>query len=234
MTVLSQYDRYKDDWGLVHSKVVKTYGLTGNAIRYTAEAIYVLKIVGEDPHIFKNPIISCERIPGLLWRHPAHWSDTQQGPDDYIAYAFAAHVLNEPAMAQRVIDYGNETGWVFKNGNLKEVSRFSPWLGRFPQLIAHYYFAAKKNPPRYTVAAWLAVILYSAYRTKKSNYDGWVLAWKLVRTAKGKGMITDWVRRKWIKQFKKAWPGGIGHLLGFAYNDMDHPSAVHLVGEFGE
>jgi hypothetical protein len=175
---------------------------------------------------FLSILASCQVEPGLYRRSPVH--PHQQGPDDYKGVAAASGILELPHIAEQILVYGETRpvkfkglllseqshpawwrvvldklfGWVtlyynYNNVNPGTVHR-SSWLGRQNQLITHLKFAAGRKPGLFAKLYWCAVILNSMSADKNNN-DAWIMSYLLVRTAKGKSKLCDFIGNLWTK-----------------------------------
>jgi len=232
--ILLEFKNYMDSYGLVHPE---PNTISHNGIRFTVEYAAACARLGLLSTDVKNQIFlsiqACEKLPGLYQRHPIEHQRSQEGPDDYVAIGLLAKLLGASFIAERLINYGKQNGFVFNNIHPGKFT-LSSWLGRQPQLIAHWYFAAGKKAPLFHRMVWVATILMAS-RAKREDQDAWILSWMLVKASVDSSSFTvNVARRAWIKSFKKAWPGGVGEVLGDYFNNKDHPSAKYLIGEFGD
>lgn len=199
------------------------HGDSGNGVLYSAIAIIILRdrstcLTTEARHVvralrnsYAKAIMTCFRSDaiGVLCRNPGN-TGYQEGPDDYVG---ASSLL---CAAYFILRYGKSHWFNYNNVNLDKITK-SSWLLRQPQLIAHMYYGAEKKPNLFLRLYWHLAILYSALTTKKTDQDGWMLTWLLIRTHPD-----TWVERVWRKKVKKLF--GDQGLKNLNYlNNGNHP-----------
>ena len=251
------FAKMMDQYGLIQPKE----GMSGNGIRYTAEYLYALHLHGyltkDDRARYRGIYGRCLRVPGLLMRNPKN-EYGQQSIDDTAALISIAPII-EMNFAGQWLTYGREKGatridpgsksprWLLRltvsllgiptpftfNNITPGHFNLSAFLGRFQQLICHAQFAVGERPPMWRKIVWCIAVLMSALKSGKKDPDAKVMAWYLVRTAKGHSRMCDVVAEIWKWRLQSEFPGGIGEVLGVYFGHNNHPSEAALWGEMG-
>lgn len=229
---------YTDRFGLIQDKRNHT---SGNGLLYTAEMYIVLNRLGlladVDKEKIKQVIRSCQQEPGLFNRHPE--SREQNAQDDMIGLTALAHELGWQDISNEVLVYGQRKTFITRlysflgiflryvyNNNKPGEFSLGAWLGRYPHLVAHFYFAANKQPPMWRKLWWVLVVLLSSKEDLK-HQDAWQLTWLLCCTAKGKSFICDQAIKYFKYRLNKLTNGeGIGKINGDYFGNHDHPVAI--------
>lgn len=252
MDIIEDYKRYTDKFGLVQPRRDST---SGNGARYTAEYILALDLesrLDAEKERLTKVYNSLMAEPGLLMRTPDNGFG-YQSIDDTIGALTASYFLRTN-YAQDYLDYGKEkpatsidltdtdkeatnkvVWWLLSRGkgsvssvyNNVHPERFhvSSWLGRFPQLLAHANFAARKTPTIWQQTVWIVSVLMSSF---SKGQDAKVLAWHLIQVAKDQSFVCALVGKFWGWMLKKHYPQGIGEVLERYFNNPDHPAAKWL------
>jgi hypothetical protein len=130
--------------------------------------------------------------------------------------------------------------WVFNNcvpGLLvrwegpREVSNWTAWLGRFPQIIAHAEFASRQRPPLWRRIWWAGSVWQAARFSDKDGTDQWILAWHLVaafRASGQKSWLCEWASRNFMERLFTRWPGGLSSVFA-VYFGMGHPLTKYFL-----
>lgn len=204
---------------------------TNNGILYLTEYLMIRKrlgLVDQAPaHIYKdeyyNVMRSCmPKEIGLLARNP-NGDGGNEGPDDYIGLAVGCWLTGNFIMASFVIDYGWKHNGVFNNDNPGKFA-WGSLLIRQPQLIAAFYWAAKRQPIlplRLYTAALLAL------SGKPNDPDSWILAWLLGQMAQEKSWICRQAMKILKKRLFKAYPSGMWDIMA-DYFGNNHPFALYI------
>lgn len=229
---------YTDRFGLVQNERNHT---SGNGLLYSAEMYIILNRLGLlddiDKQKIKQVIRNCQQEPGLFNRHPE--SREQNAQDDMIGVASLVHELGWKDIAEEILAYGQKKTFITRlygfigiflryvyNNNNPGVFTLGAWLGRYPHLVAHFYFAANKNPPLWRKLWWALVVFLSARQDIK-HQDAWQLTWLLCHTAKGKSFICDLAIRYFVNKLDEVTDGeGIGRINGEYFGNMNHPIAI--------
>lgn len=109
-----------------------------------------------------------------------------------------------------------------------QVFNDSAWLGRQPQLRAHFLFSANMKPGWFTKLWWIGNIIKSSY-AKTANQDAWMLSWFLVQVAP-KGFLLDKAKAFWYSRREKLFNEKKGQHSAIAANylNKDHPIAKYF------
>lgn len=251
MTIRESYAKYTDPFGLVSGNP-NPLESAGNAILFTAQKLWALHnrmlLNQDDVDQFTKSIYSeCQVVPGLYRRN--RFTNDQEGPDDLVGLA-STSLFGTP-YAELLLSYGERS--FFKWGPFKfryYYPNFPPyaakpnaraWLGRQPQLIAHFQFAAGELPPLWR-RIWWAVVIATTRLLRPDPYaeggqDAWTLSWLLVKTyelashrkAELRSFWCDYALPFWYRRYKKTWPGGINEVFEHYFADPNHPHVKWFV-----
>lgn len=219
---------YRDRFGLIQNN---PGGSSGNGLRYTSE-YYILKFryglfTKEDQTEFSRIVNSCSIQKGLLCRIPG--DPGQQGLDDYVAVSTASMIF-ELFFAEDFKLYGLKNWNVYNNPNPGHFS-WRAWFGRFPGLLAHFYYSSNDVPSWFKTASWTLSVLFCAL-TAKDSQDEWVLSSHLIIAYEWSGSrtwIQDQVCHIWRGKFRKQWGiDGMSKLLE-KYFGHKHPLSKYAV-----
>lgn len=195
MTLREELEPYMFSPGLVshrkvlpHEKYPKSPNddPTGNGIMYSCLGLIVANDNGEQVYNWVNDfhfaLNCCTLDLGLYMRTPR--KPDQQGQDDYLWLA-AYH----REIAENICWYGENVKGkllglpLFKyNFNTEKPGQFSwsAWLGRYPQLVAHFNACAGNDVPKSFAKQWANNMYLSAKKDPKDQ-DAWLHAWALHR-----------------------------------------------------
>lgn len=227
-TFENDFAPYRDKWGMIQNN---PGGSSRNGLSYSS-LYYILKfryglLTKEDVLEFCRIVRSCESEPGLLNRSPE--DKGQQGLDDYIAVCTASRIMDLNFPEQFKI-YGLKHWSIFNNENPGHFT-LRAWFGRYPALLAHFYYSADDVPSWFKTSAWFFSIVSSAL-TAKGNQDEWVLSSHLIISYEWSSARTwpqDWVCRFWRKKFKAQWgDDGMSKLLE-RYFGHRHPLSKYAI-----
>ena len=220
--------KWIDRNGLISDRTDRTPSLNG--IRYTVETLIgLLKLEQKAPDIqagLKTALRACESPKRGVWMRTQDNKGPIQSVDDYTALGTFAKFFDHD-IAHRILIYGKSHLWYF-NQHPQKGFDIRGFMGRFPQLIAHWYWGAGIVPNWFLRLAWCISVLAS---TRSKHQDSWVLSWHLVITADG--WIEKLVGRYFVKKCKKKWPNGIGQILNKYFNKK-HLNGELLFDEFGD
>jgi len=212
----------------------------GNGLLYSAEWLYCRNVMWNltqgEVALWKQIYESCEKLPGLMMRHPEH--PDQQGPDDYFGCGTASAILypaNRNSLAGRILDYGQSKKilgiptYNYNNVNPETCTKHS-WFGRFPALIAHLHYACNLHPGCSLRLCWILGLLHSA-EAKRGEQDRFAMGWHMSRVVM---MSKFWQRDtgiqnavgEWIGKFRKVYPGGMSELRSEYFQNSEH-TLVH-------
>lgn len=262
MSFKEAYAPYLDKWGMAQPApgTVSGNGLrfTGE---YVASLMRAGELTDDIKRSLRNVILVCEKSPGNISRFPGSpdqesvddtvatlWWSKEVGDDFAKRWLAFGRKAPQILATEGLTDFEKRPIWrkalypIAKmlgltkytyntiNGNPNEFN-FDAWLGRQQQIVCHAQFIAGETPPLWRKLWWCAAVIMSA-REDISHQDGKVLSWYLIKAAKGKSLLCDYVGRYWIKKFKEQTDLGLGRVL----NDYMGPGpwVVGLTGEFGE
>lgn len=240
----NDFKPYIDKYGLVQPS---PGGGSGNGLLYTSEMIVGLNDFGllrdEMRLSLFDTYRDCEIIPGLFRRDPNN-TGNQEGPDDYVGIAAASPFI-PGNFAKRILTYGQSRrtpirglleelkfpnflvtllGWMkfrynYNNINPNVMNKGS-WLGRQPQLIAHFQFAAGETPWYWRKLWWCGAVLSSLFA---KDHDSYILSYLLIRTAEKKSFLARMTAKIWRHYQNKRYPGGISQVIGEYFQNPSHP-----------
>jgi hypothetical protein len=254
---MSQFDEdldwfpWTDKYGLVHTSPNNVTGepQDRNGVLYTSEAYVLRWLHGTlEPYQidrFSSIIQQCFVDRGILGRGPG--IKDQEGPDDYIGAAAGGAILGVLYIANNILWRGLQFRtapywwWPFRRfwyNNVRPGTpwdesgkiNWSAWLGRNPAWIAHFYVAAHARPPLFYRIFWALGLLWTTWFAR-GKQDPWTLGWLMVQTygrvqCERSWMMT-WAARRWIKAFRKQWPGGMKAVqLAYLQNPL-HPFTLY-------
>lgn len=113
-SIQDDYRPYQDRFGLVQDN--NKGDVTGNGILYTAQAVIAFSdnyLLDEQQTLeFMYSIKCCEKSNGVLSRAP-EGKDDQEGPDDYTGAALISKMLDDGALAARIVKRGRFGVYLF-------------------------------------------------------------------------------------------------------------------------
>lgn len=236
--IRKEFSEYRDPYGLIQPYKNPGTGASGNGVLYTAEYIAVLwenKLLNDNDEVeFLDSMWNCEVCPGLIKRSPTNGD--QEGPDDYIGITAASWMLSgfTQCIAENILEYGEKNNWVYNNvkpgTNEDWDGKFnaSAQMGRFPAMICHFYWCAKKTPPMWRQVWWVLALLWATAQPAK-NHDNWILSWFMVQVAKGKNWFCDCAISIFEFQLKRLFPGGMKQLFSEYFQNPEHPISKYFV-----
>jgi hypothetical protein len=158
MGIREDFKHYMDRFNLVQPEGGST---SGNGLIYTALYVAALEqnieLGFDDADKLRIVYESCEQEPGLMRRAPC--KNDQEGPDDYIGVAYAAHTMHYPELAQRIVAYGDAG-----------IDHFDPYVeerdrlvtSRLVYLVLSLFGLLRvenvwnnSDPGKFTLSAWL-------------------------------------------------------------------------------
>lgn len=224
MTLRDRLGAYRDQHGLI---TPQPGGSCGNGPLFLAEA-YILGyrlglIEPQDRSDLLEGLGACEKARGLYQRHPVHFTQDQEGPDDYYGIAAICQIFGLRWLAYNVLEHGRKHLGSFNNITPGKWTKQS-WLWRQPQMKAAFQYAVGEEP-----AFWRRVVIAGAIATAGRGpetgagwEDSWVLTWMLIEAVGGRCWMARLAERAWLKRFEKKVPGGWAQVFT-AYFGPDHP-----------
>jgi len=232
MTILEKVKEYTNRHGMVDN-----YGgdnVSQNALLFTGEMYIILNQLGlldvVDIKLMRANIDKHKADVGLYHRAPDNFELNAQ--DDLIGLTALAKEVGWDDITREVIERAETQTRLFSIFGIYNVfnntnpGQWLPaaWLGRFPFVIAHFYYAAKRRPTLLLRLAFILNLLASLFKTPKPNHhDYWTLTWLMAYTAKGQGFFVDLAIKVFAKQVEKH--GGMGHIVGEFFANKEHPIA---------
>jgi len=230
---------YFDKYGLLsHYKDAPC----GNGLLYSAEWL-VCRNKSFDLSLcevarWKQIYESCEKLPGLMMRHPEH--PDQQGPDDYFGCGTASQILYAPgwdSLAGRILKYGQSQKLLciplynYNNVNPGQLT-FNSWLGRFPALIAHLYMSIGVDPGFMLSQAWIVGIEDSS-KAKRGEQDRFAIGWHMFQVLYNSRFWNECLNMrdaamKWHHAFFRVYPYGMSELREEYFKDLNNPLVKEL------
>lgn len=219
--------------------------VSGNALLFSAEKLFVLEQNGELTYQDKLDFINavkeeCEVRPGL-YRRSRDFNSDQEGPDDYVGLTAASALIGSD-IASSVLEYGKShsfpglPSWVdyyycnVPNPTTNE--RFEAYLGRQPQLIAHFQYCNKERPALWRRLWWAVTVATTGMFSKglpsaPGNQDAYILSWLLIKgfTLSGqKSWLCSLASKLFAHKLKKQW-GSMKNVFACYFQNPDHPIA---------
>jgi hypothetical protein len=187
--IRAELEAYKDRWGLVHPAPGE---ITGNGLCFTAEAIVILQrrriLTAGDVESYRKAIAGCVE-GGLVFRHPQHWREDQEGPDDLYGIAVACIALGIRDIPRQILDWGRTHHftkyWIpipyyYKNSKPQDdTTDGRAWLGRQPGLVGLLELAAGEGLPAWREIALQLAVLTTGWFGPKAREEGGQDAWRL-------------------------------------------------------
>ena len=161
--------------------------------------------------------------PGLFKRN-VNKGGGHNANDDYFGIGVASMILDNGAMAKRVLEYGRKTGGHF-NDQEPGKFRWKSILWRMPQLESHLQFCAKEIPNPYWQLVWAFSLLITCFRPKEDQ-DGHRKAWLTAQTLPNLPMHLRVVVMIWDFVFYRRFPRGIAEIEESYGFSLDHPEIV--------
>ena len=202
----------------------------GNGVLYTAEKYAFYSefhwITEEDRDEFARIVRSLQAAPGLINRNPPDgFHNDQDGADDYVGLAAAAHMIGRQAIANEIWDYGNRHLWNYNNvdpnGSINEHSFINrPWW------VAHFSHCAGQAADAISETAWGAKMAAGGGR---GNPGEIALEWFMMHCLPERaGATAKAGAALWIRHFRKNWPGGMKQVMAAYFaTTPSHPLILY-------
>jgi len=159
----------------------------------------------------------------------AKYNNPEFEPDEAIKilnFKISRKTLNAILFPILKLFYPKGVPYVYNN-QCFQMFHLSAWMGRFPQLIAHFKFATHKNPTFFEKIFWCLSLIK---KPSKNHHDAWILSWckaKVYQNTKAKNFLCNIAYKIFAKRLKNTW-GNIGECLGDYFKNPNHPNSLYL------
>lgn len=184
---------------------------------------------------YSRKILELEE-PGLIgvFRRNRYNMGPHLGLQEYIALGTVS-ALKDTTIAFRILN-----NWQMRRANFSpykegfSIRKWSHYFWIYPQLYAHLQWAvakvSKAKPRAHYRLAWLLYVLFLSFSKDRERLaTGWYMT--IIAPKKG---VEGWARRVFSKRFTKRYPHGLGQLISERFNNLAHPNAIMMWGNFGK
>ena len=176
---------------------------------------------------YTQTIHACEVEPGLFHRAPGRNKDTE-GFDDYVGVCAASVFLEQPQLAEAIVEYGNKHGWNFNN---TEPGKFALWGWRQGAEIAFANICMGRRP-ELAQFIWLCLsFVWAGLAYGEDKMSEHQLTWLRGEAIKKVG-LEKWAQ-PWFVLAHSFWHlcvwvrfGSLGRIFSGYYEDPRHPNRV--------
>lgn len=214
---------WTDNQGFVHPTYMPEPGHDQNAIRFTAEAYYLLYKYGDLPAESFRSIMKEAEIEKGLYKRGGRDAIEQIGPDDLILLSAVSFLIGENTIAKNIYEYGIKHFHIFNNTDPGYFT-FSAWMGRFPAWRAHLKFCAGVKPNFLELWLFKIAMRYTMKSYSIQNQDAWVFSYFMLLVASYREPNI----RPLFQEFQDALKAQLGEaslkqVLGSYYQKPDYP-----------